>query len=348
MRGRKLVLCLTLIIIIFTSNLLIGTISYKVMEERVYGSRIDDINALVEQVANRIDDKIVEKKNLLESISNNEDLIYYIENKDRNNIINSLRSYKKIYEEIEELYLGNEDKDMYLSSGDPLPEGYDPTGRVWYKGALVERDTFYEDTYIDIIGSNIIHTISIPMKTKGTNIIGMDIKLNNMEDILRHIQNGETSYMFLVDGNGKILIHPNKEVIGRDILKEEFAHEVMDSDAAVVSYVFNDENKIVVYRTLKSGFKLVFMAREQDLSNVDKETFIIIIGSIILVTILLCTILIKFLFKDNNDYGTFINDHKDDKLKVKLEKLKTYRLNNAITEEEYNRKRASIIDEYEI
>ncbi|MCT4595246.1 MAG: cache domain-containing protein [Anaeromicrobium sp.] len=175
-----------------------------------------------------------------------------------------------------------------------------------------------------------------------------EIHSDNVYETIINNKITESGYLFLADKDGTILIHPNKELVGTNISQREFIKDRLDYDAGTIEYEYLNENKILFYRTSKSGFKLIFITSKDELVSFKKAYIMVAIMIVTLIEMIICLILVKLFFKDEYYYDNQIGSCGNDELKSKLERLKNYRLNNTITEEEYNRKRESIIDKYEI
>ena len=126
--------------------------------------------------------------------------------------------------------------------------------------------------YFAIIGLILIITISYFTAAKNINLV-MENDLESIVDSLENmillkaekeplaykdeefkkaiksIKIGKTGYVYLIDKDGKLVIHPNKE--GVSLINEEFIQKIVsDKKGGLISYYteVTDQNKIVAYR----------------------------------------------------------------------------------------------------
>ncbi len=93
------------------------------------------------------------------------------------------------------------------------PADFDSTTRVWYQNALATDDVTVSSPYVDFRTGDVTITISKAIKKGGSliGVIGSDIYINNLIEIISRLDLGESSYGFLVDGDGNIVTHINEE-----------------------------------------------------------------------------------------------------------------------------------------
>ncbi|CAH6815797.1 Chemotaxis protein [Vibrio chagasii] len=94
----------------------------------------------------------------------------------------------------------------------PVPEGYDPRTRDWYKVPMSTGKTVVTEPYVDVATNDLVVTIASPFSTNGySGVIGADLNLNTLiNDVVSIEQPGV--YAFLVDGNGKIVAHRDRDL----------------------------------------------------------------------------------------------------------------------------------------
>ena len=94
----------------------------------------------------------------------------------------------------------------------PVPEGYDPRTRDWYKVPMSTGKTLVTEPYVDVATNDLVVTIASPFNTSGySGVIGADLNLNTLiNDVVSIEQPGV--YAFLVDGSGKIVAHRDRNL----------------------------------------------------------------------------------------------------------------------------------------
>ncbi|MFI3276362.1 MAG: methyl-accepting chemotaxis protein [Vibrio sp.] len=94
----------------------------------------------------------------------------------------------------------------------PVPQGYDPRTRDWYKKPMATGQTVVTEPYIDVATNDLVVTIASPFNTNGySGVIGADLNLNTLiKDVVSIEQPGV--YAFLVDGKGNIVAHRDRNL----------------------------------------------------------------------------------------------------------------------------------------
>ena len=119
--------------------------------------------------------------------------------------------------EIERIFAGYEsDGAMYRSNGKnemPSDKGFDPRTRDWYKIAKGAKATF-SDPYKSSSSNAMMIAFSAPIGDKG--IAAMNADISSLSEEIMSISKTDYSYAYVVDKNGKIIIHPDKELVGKD------------------------------------------------------------------------------------------------------------------------------------
>ena len=137
---------------------------------------------------------------------------------DRSQINEILNTTKLIVSpEIERIFVGYEsDGAMYRSNGKnetPKDNGYDPRTRDWYKIAKGAKATF-TDPYKSSSSNAMMIAFSAPIGDKG--VAAMNADISSLSDEIMDISKTDYSYVYVMDKDGKIIIHPNKELVGKE------------------------------------------------------------------------------------------------------------------------------------
>uniref|UniRef100_UPI0030DB80BE methyl-accepting chemotaxis protein n=3 Tax=Pseudomonas TaxID=286 RepID=UPI0030DB80BE len=93
---------------------------------------------------------------------------------------------------------------------DPKISNYDPRVRPWYKAAVaapgttVRTDAYYwAPDDVSLIG--IVHTVS-DAAGKLVGVVGLDVSLKQLTELVKNIKLGESGYLMLVEANGNVLV----------------------------------------------------------------------------------------------------------------------------------------------
>ncbi|HCW0539916.1 TPA: methyl-accepting chemotaxis protein PctA, partial [Pseudomonas aeruginosa] len=112
-------------------------------------------------------------------------------------------------------YLGQQDGVFTMRPDSPMPAGYDPRSRPWYKDAVAAGGLTLTEPYVDAATQELIITAATPVKAAGNTlgVVGGDLSLKTLVQIINSLDFSGMGYAFLVSGDGKILVRPDKEQV---------------------------------------------------------------------------------------------------------------------------------------
>ncbi|WP_447843748.1 methyl-accepting chemotaxis protein PctA [Pseudomonas aeruginosa] len=112
-------------------------------------------------------------------------------------------------------YLGQQDGVFTMRPDSPMPAGYDPRSRPRYKDAVAAGGLTLTEPYVDAATQELIITAATPVKAAGNTlgVVGGDLSLKTLVQIINSLDFSGMGYAFLVSGDGKILVHPDKEQV---------------------------------------------------------------------------------------------------------------------------------------
>ncbi|AWK89453.1 methyl-accepting chemotaxis protein [Azospirillum thermophilum] len=125
----------------------------------------------------------------------------------------SLVSRKTLGDVFSEVYFGAEaDGRMVSSVAAEFPAGYDPRKRPWYQSAVRVNGLTMSEPYQDARTKKIVIGASMPVTADGKlrGVAGADLSMDALQSFLRSIELGGKGFVFLVDGDGKVLVHPDE------------------------------------------------------------------------------------------------------------------------------------------
>ncbi|WP_281560812.1 methyl-accepting chemotaxis protein [Thalassomonas sp. RHCl1] len=100
-----------------------------------------------------------------------------------------------------------------------LPDDFDARQRPWYTQVKQDRKSSFTEPYVDASVNKLIISAVAPIEDNGGFIgaAGGDIELDEIADIINAIDFLELGYAYLVSDNGKILSHPQKQYLDKNI-----------------------------------------------------------------------------------------------------------------------------------
>ena len=124
--------------------------------------------------------------------------------------------HKLLADTFADVYLGVESSGVMLDGpGEPLPAGYDPRKRPWYKAATAAQALTMTKPYVDASSGQLVISIADPITHNGAlfGVLGMDLRLNALNTFLHSVDLGGKGFVFLVDADGTVLVHPDKDKV---------------------------------------------------------------------------------------------------------------------------------------
>ncbi|MEE4096196.1 methyl-accepting chemotaxis protein [Pseudomonas viridiflava] len=109
------------------------------------------------------------------------------------------------------IYVGKKDGSFSTQPPDDMPGDYDPRTRPWYTGAIAAGKTTLTEPYLDAVTKGLIVTIATPVKSAAgvSGVVGGDLSLETLVKMISSLRLHNDGYAFLVDANGRILVHPD-------------------------------------------------------------------------------------------------------------------------------------------
>lgn len=332
-------------------NLLIDS-SFAVVEE---GS--EEMNGFLEDIEKSLE--FLSKSKEIENVitSANDDTI--------NAMLTKFEDYSKIYDGIENVFLGTKSKKIYIYPYTELPDVYDPTSRPWFQSAIDTGSFIWSEPYYDSETDNMICTLSIPIyvNEEPNGVLAIDLNLTLINEKIMSKGISETGYMMLLDEKGNTVFHPNKDLIGKPLPVDELKEAVTRFDSGVMTYLWENRERVAMYSGVdKLKLKLVGTVYKEELTSrvsiILMRTIALSLVSVILIALifgLISSKLVGFDYdKGKTDSGLMINSKQklehntNNELKEKLQRLSEYRSEGVITREEYENKRADIIKDFDI
>jgi methyl-accepting chemotaxis protein len=110
-------------------------------------------------------------------------------------------------------YLGEQDGRFTIRPDSKMPGDYDPRKRPWYQAAISAQGSTVTEPYIDAQVGGLVLTVAAPVRRNGEliGVLGGDLTLETVVKMVNGLDLGGMGHAFLVNAEGKILVHPNAE-----------------------------------------------------------------------------------------------------------------------------------------
>ncbi|NWD73107.1 methyl-accepting chemotaxis protein [Pseudomonas gingeri] len=210
----------------------------------------DDLNSYLHEMggvtANNIQTWLTGRSLLIENLSQSVAL-----NADPANVSNLLEQ-KAITSTFMGAYLGNKDGSFMIRPDSKMPDGYDPRARPWYKSAENSSGSALTEPYIDLATGQLVISIVNTVRKAGQSVgvVGGDLSLQAIADSLNALSFDGNGYAFLVSADGKILVHPDKALVMKN-LSDVYPQDTPRIGNEISETVANGKTRIVAFAPIK-------------------------------------------------------------------------------------------------
>ncbi|MCP1354590.1 methyl-accepting chemotaxis protein [Aneurinibacillus migulanus] len=284
--GRKLQVAFILLLLI--PSLVIGISSYHTAETRIQGDMDSSIESSTEFLNELINSTIESEMKNVDFLSQSITASLYA-GKQSPQLMDMIHRFQNAHPEITSAYVGTETGILISDGNDTLPPDYDPRKRVWYQKAMQNKEKpSISEPYIDITTKAVVVSIAKPVKD-GSGVVGIDLNLANLSDIVKRAKVGEQGYAFILDQTKKIIVHPTLK--SGDPIQEQTMSTLFKKDAGAYTYIENSQEKETVFTTNKlTGWKIAGTIATAEIENGVQGIFLTTVLTIIL-SLLLGTVI---------------------------------------------------------
>ncbi|MGK0468289.1 methyl-accepting chemotaxis protein [Clostridium sp.] len=264
-KGKKLSFQIISLLIIasFLPILFISLGTYYSLSKNLKGEFDSIANQSISRVNETISSLYKANYESTEMLSNDPNAVMISVNPDSEQwLMKSFDAFIKTHPDTLNIYLGTLDKEMYLKPESELPSGYDPTSRGWYKDANSnDGKVIATNPYEDAITKKYVMTFAKTVKDdqdKLVGVIGLDIDLDMISNMVTNIKLGENGYSAIIDSTGAIIAHKNKDILGQNSEKQPWIKEIMDSKENKLNIVVDGE-KYLAYKSIDEKTNLTIV-----------------------------------------------------------------------------------------
>ena len=263
-----IVICLILVFgaIIFMNNRLISTIMLNQIDQ-VNQNRLEITRSDYENIS-------IEVEQAMLSIVNGVEKLYYAgkTKDDLEAMLTQINEQMRTESAGVILRVYAVNPDWVILPGEKFPEGYHPTEQEWYKGAVESKGALYfADPYYDVLTGIMCFTLTMVVDD-GKTVIGMDMKLDGVEEYVRRMAGEDKSPALIVTDEGLLVGYTEMELTGKkvaDVLPEySLVLEKITQSAEKNNHFKVDVNGDLVnvfYSTLRNGWYMALILNDDAL-----------------------------------------------------------------------------------
>ncbi|AAK80498.1 methyl-accepting chemotaxis protein [Clostridium acetobutylicum] len=294
-------LIISLISICVIPLLIIGTFSYNYAKS-ILNSKL---NVTSTQTLNEVNDGLINYfhglSDIISMTAKNPPIINIDSDNNTQLISEILGGVKNSDNDILDAYYGTASGKFIMYPDTKMPDGFDATTRDWYKRAVASKgEVIITPPFKDVVTGNMVVGIAKAVEKDGkvVGVIGIDCTLSTLADKIATKKIGNSGYVFIANGDGIILAHPNKSIINtNEAGKLPFWGETKTKDSGFVTYTYKDIKKFGVYKTNKlTGWKVVATLEQSELTS-DTKSILLTTSIIVLIMALVAAVLSLVLSK---------------------------------------------------
>lgn len=118
------------------------------------------------------------------------------------------------------VFIGFENGKMLDAKGWIPEEEYNAVQRPWYQKTITANDTIFTPVYLDKNKKSLVTSIALPLRLYETEgVLAANIPIDNITNQVKSISYGRTGFGILLDRDGTIIAHPDKQYILQPLQK---------------------------------------------------------------------------------------------------------------------------------
>ncbi|RFU69864.1 methyl-accepting chemotaxis protein [Peribacillus saganii] len=281
-------LIISFALILFVPSLLIGLISYNSakgkVEDQILNAAGENVNLINQNIDLFFEDKVKVVNYLSKSFTSSQ-----VESA----LVPRLVDFKKVYPEIQTVYLGTKSGALLSSSETKLAGN--PEQKEWFQQAIEHSgNAVITDPSKDESTGDAIVTVAKTLEDN-SGVVAFDVKIKTLADMVNEAKIGKEGYPQVLDKNSKFLIHP-KQPVGADASNPEHKY-MFKHDSGSTAYMLDGEEKKLMFETNKmTGWKI---SGTMYSAEIDKEARSILITTLIVIaaSLVAAAALVYFIIK---------------------------------------------------
>lgn len=277
LRSVKNKLILAFVVILLLPSLTIGWISYTTaknnVDEQFQQTAFENVNLLNQTITQMMQGTMNDVDFLAQQISVGS--IGSTQGEEAAKVRKMLEVYKQFHPEVRNIIVGTETGAIIRPSDSaPLPSDYDPRKRSWYKNTMENKGKIVVSDPEISSSTKVVEVTISKVVSDGHGVVGLDLRLEALSDIVNKINIGKEGYAVLYDAKRKYLVHPSAKI--GDTATGPTTDKIFGSDSDVFEYIngFDGRAKKLVFATNPlTGWKLAGTWYSDEITQVAAPIF---------------------------------------------------------------------------
>ena len=209
-------------------------------------------------------------------------------------------------------------------------KGYDPRIRPWFQRAVAAGGISFTTPYIDLVTNELVIALVTPLLNGDdfVGVMGADTVLDSLVENVLNFKQSETGYAFVVERSGTIIIHPDKNLVMREMLQDidpELAGSIKAFRNSPQGTIFyrgkNNLDNVLSYREIADSgwFLCVTVPHDEAYSMIRKTTMIFAMEIVLRVLVILAFVVLlalaggsMILFFFSKRYSSAVQQHQEE------------------------------------
>jgi methyl-accepting chemotaxis protein len=139
-------------------------------------------------------------------------------------------------------------------------ENGDRSGRWWFQQIMGDKKPFVSKSYYSVSGNVPVTSVILPIYNDASELVGVigsDIKLDSLQTMVEKFSKSESSYAYIIDGEGVVIAHPDKQQIAELYNYITTQKTVLEMDSKGTVLLDEDGNQKTRTETIQVPEKLM-------------------------------------------------------------------------------------------
>jgi len=301
-KGLFIKIFMPFLVIFLVSSSIISYTSYKFSSNLLQKEVLNASTNMTKQTSNLLNTYFNNFEEQISAASNSK--IIHNPKENRNELINDFGRYVKDSNSLMQVYFGTQSYNDFISyPNKQQSKGYDARTRDWYKQAVSANGAIiFTNPYKDALTNDMVITVAKAVYTnnKLTGVIGFDVTLKKLNEIVGTAKIGETGSTSVYDKNGIGVYLKDSSSIGQDLTNTPEYQAIKQTGNTEGSVTLKDANNNEVSSTFttqkQTGWLIVGSLEKSELTDKSSAIALPILISV-LISLILSTVIFFFVVR---------------------------------------------------
>ncbi len=274
--------------LVIVASAIIAVVSYSISAKTAKKELLTNVTSQTESMDYTIEMYTYHVETLLNRLAENE-LVIHNKKKEEEELFRLLQRIGDSDDSILSLFRSTADEGRvviypYLE----LEDNFDGRERPWYSvGEAGKGEIVWTEPYVDQATGGLVVTATRAyyQGDRLQGVIGVDVSLDTLVEIVESLQVGSHGYFVLYDQQGNFLSHPKEELVGTNEADKEYFQKIVNANGqGSVTYEEDGEKRSVYFKENETtGWILGGVIFERELKQMLKELFVPILIALFIV-----------------------------------------------------------------